>query len=128
MLDIVQKRKEKNLTLEALGKKVGVSKSTIKKWESGYIKNMRRDKIAALAAALDVSPLEILDIPVSSVSAEKISRPCNDELKGFLEKFFDVSVSKTTVLYCVDNSVVCRELSDTDYKLFLEICEPDISE
>lgn len=44
------------MTLEEVGKKVGVGKSTVRKWESGDIKNMRRDKIALLAAALGVSP------------------------------------------------------------------------
>lgn len=53
---ISQRRKELGLTLEDIGKAVGVSKSTVKKWESGYISNMRRDKIALLASALQVSP------------------------------------------------------------------------
>ena len=58
--DIETKRKEKRLTLEELAKMVGVSKSTVKKWESGYIKNMRRDKILSLATALEVSPMDII--------------------------------------------------------------------
>lgn len=49
-------RKERGLTLEAVGEHVGVGKSTVRKWENGYIKNMRRDKIALLAEALGVSP------------------------------------------------------------------------
>lgn len=49
-------RKRHNLTLEEVGKAVGVGKSTVKKWESGEIANMRRDKIAALASALHTSP------------------------------------------------------------------------
>ena len=49
-------RIEKGLTLEELGNKVGVGKSTVRKWENGMIENMKRDKIAKLAAALDVSP------------------------------------------------------------------------
>ena len=32
------RRKELGLTMEDVAKKVGVSKSTVKKWESGYIK------------------------------------------------------------------------------------------
>lgn len=59
-LDIYEKRKELGLTLEYIAKQVGVSKSTVKKWESGYIKNMRRDKIEKLANALRVSPMDIL--------------------------------------------------------------------
>ena len=53
---IRQLREEKGMTLEELGNKVGVGKSTVRKWEIGMIENMRRDKIAKVAAALDVTP------------------------------------------------------------------------
>ncbi len=61
-VDIQVRRRELNLTLEQIGNYVGVSKSTVKKWESGNIKNMRRDKIVLLSQILRVSPLDILDI------------------------------------------------------------------
>lgn len=48
-------REEKGMTLEELGNKVGVGKSTVRKWENGMIANMRRDKIAKLANALGCS-------------------------------------------------------------------------
>lgn len=48
------------MTLEEVGNIVGVSKSTVKKWESGDISNMRRDKIALLAKALKISPVELI--------------------------------------------------------------------
>ncbi|MGI6117796.1 MAG: LexA family protein [Bilifractor sp.] len=53
-------RLEKGMTLEELGQKVGVGKSTVRKWENGMIANMRRDKIENLAVALGISPLDIL--------------------------------------------------------------------
>ena len=53
---IANRRKELGLTLEEVADKVGVSKSTVKKWESGYIKNMRRDNMALLADALHIRP------------------------------------------------------------------------
>ena len=49
-------RKAKNMTLEDVADIVGVGKSTVRKWETGMIKNMRRDKIAALAKALGTTP------------------------------------------------------------------------
>lgn len=49
-------RMQKGMTLEQLGEKVGVGKSTIRKWETGMIENMKRDKIAKIAMALDVDP------------------------------------------------------------------------
>lgn len=49
-------RKQKGLTLEQVGNAVGVGKSTVRKWETGDIANMRRDKIAKLANILGCSP------------------------------------------------------------------------
>lgn len=49
-------RLERGMTLEQVGDIVGVGKSTVRKWESGQIANMRRDKIALLARALGVTP------------------------------------------------------------------------
>ena len=58
---IKQRRLALDLTLEQLGEMVGVGKSTVRKWETGDIKNMRRDKIALLANALDMSPSELVN-------------------------------------------------------------------
>ena len=44
------------LTLEQVGNAVGVGKSTVRKWETGQIANMRRDKIASLAKVLRTTP------------------------------------------------------------------------
>lgn len=49
-------RIEHGMTLEELGDKVGVGKSTVRKWENGMIANMRRDKIAEVAKVFGVSP------------------------------------------------------------------------
>ncbi len=54
-------RLEQGLTLEQLGNMCGVGKSTVRKWETGQIHNMRRDKIALLADALHVSPTEFIE-------------------------------------------------------------------
>lgn len=56
------RRLELGLTMEDVGKAVGVSKSTVSKWESGHIENMRRDKIALYAKTLDVSPEFIMGL------------------------------------------------------------------
>lgn len=48
-------RTKLGLTLQELGDKVGVGASTVRKWETGYIKNLRTDKMQKLAAALDTS-------------------------------------------------------------------------
>lgn len=57
---INKRRNELHLTLEEVGKAVGVSKSTVKKWEDGYISNMRRDKISELAKILQLNPVALI--------------------------------------------------------------------
>lgn len=54
------RRLELGLTMKDVSKKVGVSEATISRWESGDIENMRRDKIAALAKTLQISPSIIM--------------------------------------------------------------------
>ncbi|WP_205687142.1 helix-turn-helix domain-containing protein [Clostridium septicum] len=39
---------------------IGVGKSTVRKWETGLIENMRRDNIVALSKALNISPAIIM--------------------------------------------------------------------
>ena len=57
---IKARRLELGLTLEDVAKKVKVGRSTVQRWESGLIKNMGRDKVAALAAALQIDPVELV--------------------------------------------------------------------
>lgn len=57
---ILKRRKELGLTLEEVGNAVGVGKSTVKKWETGLISNMRRDKIALLAKVLQIDPTNLI--------------------------------------------------------------------
>lgn len=57
---IHDRRTDLGLTLEELGSKVGVGKSTVQKWENGFISNMKRDKIALLASALKINPVSFI--------------------------------------------------------------------
>lgn len=60
--DILKNRRiELHLTMKEVADKVGVSEGTISRWESGDIENMRRDKIMALAKALQISPAVIME-------------------------------------------------------------------
>ena len=58
-----ERRKELGLTLEEVGKEVGVGKSTVRKWENGMIRNMGRDKIAALSRVLQMNPVDFVPMP-----------------------------------------------------------------
>lgn len=81
---IKQRRLELGLTLEQVGEACGVGKSTVRKWETGAIKNMGRDKIALLASVLRLDPTDLIDrsnnimtlpsglIPISQLQRHKI--------------------------------------------------------
>ena len=60
---IKARRIELGLTLEDVAQAVGVGRSTVQRWESGLIKNMGRDKIAALAKILQLNPVELVPMP-----------------------------------------------------------------
>ena len=53
---ISQKRKEHNLSMEALGEMLGVGKSAINKWEKGYVQRISRPMIIKMAKIFDCDP------------------------------------------------------------------------
>lgn len=57
---IKELRQKRDMTLEQVAKVVGVGKSTVRKWETGMIANMKRDKIASLAKALGTTPAYLM--------------------------------------------------------------------
>ena len=64
--DILKSRREElDLTLKDIAEQCGVSESTVSRWESGDIENMKRNRIMALATALKLSPAVIMgwDVP-----------------------------------------------------------------
>ena len=59
--DILKNRRlERNMSLKDVADMVGVTISTISRWESGDISNMRRDRIVSYANALAISPSIIM--------------------------------------------------------------------
>ncbi len=58
---IHDRRNEMGLTMKELSERVGVSEATISRWESGEIKNMRRDAVANLAKALQINPKVLMN-------------------------------------------------------------------
>lgn len=60
---IKRRRLEKGLTQEQLGELVGVNKSAIAKYENGRIENIKRPVVAKLSAVLEVSPMDLLNLP-----------------------------------------------------------------
>ncbi len=100
-INIYERRRELNLTLEDVGKAVGVSKSTVKKWESGFIKNMRRDKIILLAKILKVSPIDILKCDEKNIDLPK-SQPVSKEL----DEIYRLLANKLNITTDIENSMI----------------------
>lgn len=117
---IYNRRKQLGLTLEEVGKAVGVSKSTVKKWEDGFISNMKRDKIALLAKTLDISPVTLVaaDCPIAthlpSMASEKAEDYVSalylptDERKALTKEI----MSKTETLSAVGMKKVIERIDE----------------
>ncbi len=89
---IKQRREELGLTLEEVGNIVGVGKSTVRKWETGDIANMRRDKIAKLAVALHTTPAYLLGYEeVEKTAAQKSDglSPLEAQLMEYIRRLTD---------------------------------------
>ena len=57
---IKQHRNEKGMTQLELAKMLGVSKAAIGKWETGVVRNIKRDVLQQIAEILDVNPLTLV--------------------------------------------------------------------
>lgn len=81
---IRRRREELGLTMKEVADRVGVSEGTISRWESGDIQNMKRDKIASLASALDVSPAVIMgwETPAKSEESEAERMYADEDMKA----------------------------------------------
>lgn len=67
---IKQARLRAGLTQSQLAEKIGVKFSAIHKYETGMVKNLKRETIAALAEALDVKPSWLMCMDDESMDAE----------------------------------------------------------
>lgn len=93
MINIKNRRKELGLTQKQVAESVGVSEAAVSQWESGDIKNMKREKIAKLAQVLCVSPIELLSDRKESTPAidadrqrliDKVMQLSPDQVRSFL--------------------------------------------
>lgn len=59
-IEIIQRIKDRRirmgLSYQDLSNKTGISKSTLQRYETGFIRNLAIDKLEILAAALDTTP------------------------------------------------------------------------
>ena len=99
---IKELRTERGMTLEQVALIVGVGKSTVRKWETGMIANMKRDKIAALAQALGTTPADLMGWDDTKKSSPDKLELTEGE-KVWLELYHQVSQETREVLINVAN-------------------------
>ena len=89
MLNLKERKIELGLTMLEVAKLVGVSEATISRYESGNIKNMRRDRIEKYASALKVSPSSFLDINEDNDTAS-----ADPDLSALMQKYDNIKPIK----------------------------------
>ena len=126
--DIIKKRREElGLTYEQLGNMVGVGKSTVRKWETGLISNMRRDNIVALAKALNVSPALIMgwsDKTEDYKNSLKNLKIENDLKEIILSKYNSIEnfCNENDILYKKVDKIFKKGIDNADVQLIFKIC------
>lgn len=140
---IKELRLKKGLTLEEVGKKVGVGKSTVRKWETGMIANMKRDKIALIAKALDTSPSylmgweddglnikNILPLPKTKLIPVLGTIACGEPIlaEENIETYFpaDKNIKADFALKCKGDSMINARIFDGDI-VYIR-CQPDVED
>ena len=81
---IRKRRMELNMTMDDLGQAVGVQRSAINKYEKGIITDLKRSTIQALARALDVSPVYLLDDEPDDADQARLEALHQDPRLGLL--------------------------------------------
>lgn len=120
--DILKNRRiELGLTLEQVAEKVGTSKQTIQRYETGVISNIPSDKIEALATALHTTPQYImgwtendiyqktpyyLDDEAAKIAQELYERP---ELKTLFKAAQNVSSEDLNAVKTIIDSLAKKE-------------------
>lgn len=108
-----QKRKEKGLTLEQVGKIIGVSKNTVSKYERNMIANIGRSKVIALSKLLDIPTVTFIEaideLETKNIEVEQISaQDFKQEVSALLNKTTNLSEQEKTLLMQTLN-VICSD-------------------
>lgn len=100
-------RQDRGLTLEQVADVVGVGKSTVRKWETGMIANMRRDKIASLAKALSTTPEYLMGWEEDKkISPDELS--LTEGERDVLELFRQIPEDKQPVVLAMIRAALCN--------------------
>ena len=112
--DIIKERRiELGLTLEQVAEKVGTSKQTIQRYETGVISNIPSDKIEALAVALQTTPQHIMGWDIEDDIPDTYF---NDEAKTIAMELYKrpelMTLFKTTQKVSADDLKVIQNVVD----------------
>lgn len=135
-------RTRKGLTMEALGKEVGLQRAAINKYESGVVVNIKRATIEQLAMALDTTPAYLMgwdedytlyknveampnmyQVPVVGSIACGDPILAEENIDGFAE--LDRRIKADFALRCKGDSMINARIFDGDL-VFIK-AQPDVN-
>lgn len=139
---IHQMRKARDLTLEYVGKFTGVAKSTVRKWETGEIANIRSDNLQRLADLFGTTLEYLVDgtqpniiyknlepipesrlVPVIGSIACGVPILAEENVEGYAE--LDKRVSADFALRCIGDSMINAHIFDGDLVFIRK--QPDVN-
>ena len=97
---IKQRREHLGISAEIVAERCGISPATIYRYESGFIKNMRLDKVELLSKALLCSPAYLMEWEDEK---KLFNKPKYPELEKILDEMNEEGVQKV-YSYAVDIS------------------------
>ena len=83
---IKEKRIENHMSMEELGKKLGVQRQTVSKWEHNEICTLKRSVVAKLASVLHCSPVWLLGYQDVDEVTLTYEAPQKESLKLLVDK------------------------------------------
>ena len=119
---ISDRRKQLGLTLEDVGNAVGVSKTTVQRWESGLIKNMGRDKVAALANVLQLPAVELIS-EFSDFSTVRVEVPEQIKARDFLREATVKSRQSNVYGFAAPDIIPVKAEADPQFKSMMKLWE-----
>lgn len=94
---IKDKRQERNMSLDELSKLINVGKSTISKWETGVITDLKMSSIISLCKVFNMTPNEIFKLNPNknylSYGGEKI----NAKKENLLKEIAETNIPDSTI-------------------------------
>lgn len=118
---IKNKRKELGLTYEQFGNKVGVGKSTVRKWETGQIENIGISNVIAIAKAFNMTSNELREYNSINTDTDltvylkSLIQNTGLSMRAFSQK---AEIPYTTLV-----SILSRGVNNTSILNILKICK-----